>query len=84
MEERIENIILDRTFDASCFKMLLNDNEMAQKIIDRLIQANPFQVTYIRKMYNFYCRVCDSNIRFFKMRAEYLNDHRDNLKLRFK
>lgn len=79
MTEKESNILMDRTFDASCVKRA-GETDWANQIITRL-KAN-FPSDIVDKYYQFYlsCQYAD----YIEYRMKYMLEHRNTLKLRYK
>jgi hypothetical protein len=75
------NIIYDRTFDASCMKRA-GEDEWAEKIIARLKANHPEFTAQIDTLYNGYLSFPMAD--YIKCRMDYMLEHRDTIKLRYK
>lgn len=81
MTEKLQNLIFDRTFDASCVKRA-GDEEWATQILNRLKATHPAYTEYIDRCYMFYCGLPNSEM--FTYRIEYMTNNKSKLKLRYK
>ena len=77
----VKNVIYDRTFDASCMERA-GEIDWAKKIILRLKAANPGQEAVIDYIYNGYLSL--PYAEYIAARTEYMLEHKDTMRLRFK
>lgn len=75
------NVIIDRTFDASCMKRA-GEDEWAEQIINRLKANNPSLTKEIDSMYNGYLSLPYAD--YIQVRTDYMLEHRGTIKLKFK
>jgi len=73
-------ILMDRTFDAICAKRA-GLNELHDMILSRLKANYPDLKEYIQQLYDLYDGFLDE---ITEPRSQYLKEHRDCLKLRYK
>lgn len=78
---KIQDILMDRTFDAACLTKK-NEEEWANQIITRLLVNHPEQKEYINNLYEFYLNMVEQNTDFL-VRADYMIENKNKLRLRF-
>lgn len=83
MNEKIQNLIIDRAFDVACFKVKNMDKE-ALIVYNKLKATYPKYTEYIDRLIDFYGNQCkDSD--FLNVRANYLIEHPNTiLNLKYK
>lgn len=74
------NIIMDRAFDAICAKRA-GMNELHDQIMARLNGNYPTLNGYIRQLYELYDGFLDEAT---EPRSQYLKEHKDKLRLRYR
>lgn len=77
-----QEIVMDRAFDAACLNVK-GEKEWATQILNRLYATYPENKQYIENLYNFYINMVSSNTTFLS-RADYMIEHKNNLKLKYK
>lgn len=75
------DILMDRTFDASCMKRI-GEDEWASQIITKLKLTYPKDLGLINSYYDFYLKCPDAE--YIQYRQQYMIENRNKLKLRYK
>ena len=82
MARDTQGIVMDRAFDAACLKVK-GEVEWAEQILTRLKNTHPENEEYIEKLHNFYVDMVSTNTTFL-VRADYMIEHKNNLRLQYK
>lgn len=76
-----EDILYDRTFDASCMTRA-GENEWAEQILTRLKSNYPQLASNINTLYEGYLSLPMAD--YIQYRMDYMLEHKDTIKLRYK
>lgn len=82
MSRNTQEIVMDRAFDAACLKVK-GEEEWSNQILTRLKATHPENKEYIENLFNFYVNMVSSNTTFL-VRADYMIEHKNNLKLKYR
>ena len=78
---KTSDIILDRTFDASCMTRA-GENEWAEKILTRLKVNHPELKEHIERTYEGYLSL--PMAEYIQYRMDYMLEHKDTIRLRYR
>ena len=82
MVKDTQGIMIDRIFDAACLKVK-GEEEWSEEIIEKLKKIYPEYEETIDKIFNIYIKTTRTYTAFSK-RADYMIEHKNNLKLKYR
>ena len=78
----VQNIIVDRAFDCACVSVA--DREWSQTIYDKLTNKYPEYTNWINGLIKLYKSHLSNNADYCTYRRDYMLNHKDTIKLRYK